>query len=151
MASAPKPPLRGEPPPPERPGEGELRAWLLQHGPALRRYFLRRADAADADDLVQEVFLALQARGEGAAIDNVEGYLFRTAANVLGQRRRKGGWRWGWQEDVEEAGELVDELSPERILIGKQALEQVVRALEAMPPRTAQAFFLYRFGQLSQE
>ena len=151
MASAPKPPLRGEPSPPAGPGEGELRAWLLQHGPALRRYFLRRADAADADDLVQEVFLSLQARGGGAPIDNVEGYLFRTAANVLGMRRRKGGWRWGWQEDVEETGELVDELSPERILIGKQALEQVVRALAEMPPRTAQAFFLYRFGQLSQE
>ena len=152
MASAPKPPPREEPPSSgARPGDGELRAWLLQHGPALRRYFLRRADAADADDLVQEVFLALQARGGGAPIDNVEGYLFRTAANVLGMRRRKGGWRWGWQEEVEEAGELVDELSPERILIGKQALEQVVAALSEMPPRTAQAFFLYRFGQLSQE
>ena len=152
MASAPKPPPREEAPAPDaRVGDGELRAWLLQHGPALRRYFLRRADAADADDLVQEVFLALQARGAGARIDNVEGYLFRTAANVLGMRRRKGGWRWGWQEEVEETGDLVDELSPERILIGKQALEQVVAALAEMPPRTAQAFFLYRFGQLSQE
>lgn len=152
MASARKPPPRKESPTAAAaPRDGELRGWLLQHGPALRRYFLRRADAADADDLVQEVFLALQARGGGAPIDNVEGYLFRTAANVLGMRRRKGGWRWGWQEDVETAEDLVDDLSPERILIAKQALEQVVAALSSMPPRTAQAFFLYRFGQLSQE
>jgi RNA polymerase sigma factor (sigma-70 family) len=124
---------------------------MVQFGPALRRYFLRRANAADADDLVQDVFLSLQSRGAGARIDNVEGYLFRTAANVLGMRRRKGGWRWGSQEDLEHVDGLVDELSPERILISKQALEQVVRALADMPPRTAQAFFLYRFGHLSQE
>lgn len=124
---------------------------MVQFGPALRRYFLRRANAADADDLVQDVFLSLQSRGAGAEIDNVEGYLFRTAANVLGMRRRKGGWRWGSQEDLEHVDGLVDELSPERILISKQALEQVVRALADMPPRTAQAFFLYRFGHLSQE
>lgn len=124
---------------------------MVQFGPALRRYFLRRANASDADDLVQDVFLSLQSRGAGAQIDNVEGYLFRTAANVLGMRRRKAGWRWGSQEDLENAHDLIDELSPERILISKQALEQVVRALADMPPRTAQAFFLYRFGHLSQE
>jgi len=124
---------------------------MVEYGPALRRYFLRRAQSADSDDLVQEVFLSLQARGEGARIDNVEGYLFRTAANVLGMRRRKAGWRWGSQEDLDEVQDFVDELSPERILIGKQALQLVVRALAEMPPRTAQAFFLYRFGQLSQE
>jgi RNA polymerase sigma factor (sigma-70 family) len=124
---------------------------MVQFGPALRRYFLRRANASDADDLVQDVFLSLQSRGAGAQIDNVEGYLFRTAANVLGMRRRKAGWRWGSQEDLEHVHDLIDELSPERILISKQALEQVVRALADMPPRTAQAFFLYRFGHLSQE
>jgi RNA polymerase sigma-70 factor (ECF subfamily) len=124
---------------------------MLQYGPGLRRYFLRRANAADADDLVQEVFLSLQARGAGAKIDNVQGYLFRTAANVLGMRRRQAGWQWGSQEDLDHVDGLVDELSPERIVMGRQALEQVVRALADMPPRTAQAFFLYRFGHLSQE
>jgi len=151
MPSAPEPPLKAAASPPERPGSGDLHAWMVEYGPALRRYFLRRANASDADDLVQEVFLALQGRRDGAAIDNVEGYLFRTAANVLGMRHRKSGWRWGSQEDLDDAPDLVDDLSPERILIGRQALEQVIRALADMPPRTAQAFFLYRFGQLSQE
>ena len=152
MASAPKPPLSDEVASEAAdPGAADLRAWMVEYGPALRRYFLRRAQSADSDDLVQEVFLSLQARGEGARIDNVEGYLFRTAANVLGMRRRKAGWRWGSQEDLDEVQDFVDELSPERILIGKQALQLVVRALAEMPPRTAQAFFLYRFGQLSQE
>lgn len=152
MASSPKPPLTGAAPSVgAKVPDGDLHAWMVRYGPALRRYFLRRANAADADDLVQEVFLSLQARGGGARIDNVQGYLFRTAANVLGMRRRKATWQWGAQEDLDDVDGLVDELSPERIVIGRQALEEVVRALEAMPPRTAQAFFLYRFGQLSQD
>ena len=152
MASASRPPLdRAAPSFAGQAEDWDLHAWMVQYGPALRRYFLRRSNPSDADDLVQDVFLALQGRGAGARIENVEGYLFRTAANVLGMRRRKAGWRWGFQEDLEQVDDLVDEHSPERILISKQALEQVVRALTEMPPRTAQAFFLYRFGELSQE
>jgi len=151
MAQSPRPPLIGPAPEREAVRDAELSEWVSQYGPALRRYFLRRANPMDVDDLVQEVFLRLQARGAMSHIDNVEGYLFRTAANVLGMRRRKAGWRWGSQENLDQVDDLVDELSPERVLIGKQALELVVRALSEMPPRTAQAFFLYRFGQLSQE
>lgn len=124
---------------------------MLQYGPALRRYFLRRAEAADADDLVQDVFLRLQARGADSEIENVEGYLFRTAANVLATRHQKATWPWGAQEPVEEAEDLADELSPERILISKQAIGLIVSALDDLPPRSAQAFFLVRFEHLSQE
>lgn len=124
---------------------------MVQYGPALRSYFLRRALAADADDLVQDTFLDLQARGAGAAIENVEGYLFKTAAHVLARRRRKLGWRWGYQQDVDQVEGLVDELSPERILISRQELALVVAALDELPPRTAQAFYFYRFEHMSQE
>lgn len=93
----------------------------------------------------------LQARGSAAEIANVEGYLFRTAANVLGMRRRRSTWAWGRQEDVEEVEGFSDELSPERILIGKEALDRMMAALRDLPPRSAHAFILYRFEHLSQE
>jgi RNA polymerase sigma-70 factor (ECF subfamily) len=124
---------------------------MVQYGPALRRYFVRRANSADAEDLVQDVFLLLQARGGGAEIENIEGYLFRTAANVLARRYQRGRWRWGSQLPLEHVRGLADELSPERILMGKEALERVLRGLDDLPPRAAQAFFLYRFEHLSQE
>ena len=151
MASSPKPPLPDEPSSGPRPEGDDLHGWVVQYGPALRRYFLRRANAADVDDLVQEVFLMLQARGSAAEIANVEGYLFRTAANVLGMRRRRSTWAWGRQEDVEEVEGFSDELSPERILIGKEALDRMMAALRDLPPRSAHAFILYRFEHLSQE
>ena len=128
----------------------DLRAWMVQYGPAVRRYFLRRAPAGEADDLVQEVFVKLQARGAATEITNVERYLFRTASNVLADRHRQRGWRWGAQEDL-GADQLVDDVSPERVVIGREALGRVVSALEELPPRSAQAFFLVRFEQLTQE
>ena len=151
MASSPKPP-RTEAASPDMPSEGgDLHALVVQYGPALRRYFLRRADAADVDDLVQEVFLQMQARGTASDIDNIEGYLFRTAANVLGQRRRRASWAWGRQEDPDEVDGLADDISPERILIGKEAYDAMMAALRDLPPRCALAFMLFRVEQLPQE
>ncbi|HEX6866134.1 MAG TPA: sigma-70 family RNA polymerase sigma factor [Caulobacteraceae bacterium] len=152
MASSPKPPVADKiADDPSSAGGADLRAWMVQYGPALRRYFLRRAAAADVDDLVQEVFLRLQGRGAATEIENVEGYLFRTAANVLGQRRRRATWPWGAQEDPGDIDALTDAHSPERILIGKQALERLMQLVDELPPRTAQAFILYRFEHLTRE
>ena len=148
MASRPKPPLSDGAA--ARPADDDLRAWMIEYGPALRRYFVRRAGAADAEDLVQDVFVLLQARESGTAIENIEGYLFRTAANVLARRYGVGRWRWGRQIPLEHVN-LADELSPERILMGKETLERVLRGLDDLPPRAAQAFFLYRFEHLSQD
>jgi RNA polymerase sigma factor (sigma-70 family) len=151
MARSFKPPLTEPMPGATMSGGEDLHAWVLQYGPALRRYFLRRANAADVDDLVQEVFLMLQARGATSQIENVEGYLFRTAANVLGQRHRRTSWAWGRQEDPEAVGGLADEISPERILIGKEAYDAMMEALRDLPPRSALAFMLFRVDQLPQE
>ena len=151
MASSPKPP-RVEAPSSAGLSEGaDLHAWVVQYGPALRRYFMRRAPAADLDDLVQEVFLMMQARGSGSEIENVEGYLFRTAANVLGMRRRRSTWAWGRQEELDDVEGLSDDLSPERIVIGCEALDAMMAGLRELPPRCAHAFILYRFGHLPQE
>lgn len=151
MAYSQKPPLTQATDDGPCSGGRDLHALALQYGPALRRYFARRAEAADIDDLVQEVFLSLQSRGETSDIDNVEGYLFRTAANVLGQRRRRRTWSWGRQEAVDEANSPADELSPERILIGREDFDAVIEALRALSARSRLAFMLFRVERLPQE
>lgn len=93
----------------------------------------------------------MQARGSSADIDNIEGYLFRTATNVLRMRRRRPTWAWGRQENIEEVEGLSDELSPERIVIGREALDAMMAALRDLPPRCAHAFILHRFEHLPQE
>jgi len=151
MAQSSKPPLIELTPDTPSAGGDDVGAWIIQYGPALRRYFLRRAEPGDVDDLVQDVFLRLQARGATAHIENVEGYLFRTAANVLGHRRRRVSWIWGRQEDPESYEGPADELSPERILIGKETLDAMLATLRELPPRCATAFMLFRVEQLPQE
>jgi RNA polymerase sigma-70 factor (ECF subfamily) len=140
--------------PPGRPesagGGNDLHAWMLAYGPGLRSYFRKKVGPAEAEDLVQEVFVAMQARGGAEGIEHVGRYVFRVAANVMAARNRPGTWRWSEHATLDELI-LADECSPERALIAKEALEDLLAALRASPPRAAQAFILHRFEQLSYE
>ncbi len=141
----------GAPPDPrvpdQEPPREEVQRWAQQYGPALLRYFRKKVSAAEADDLVQTVFLNIQARGsESGAIENVEGYLFRTAANVLARRLGREAWN---ADPLADFLEPQDELSPERALIAKERLERVVEAMKHLPPRTRQAFILHRFEEMT--
>ncbi len=143
------------PQPPDRPGaeapsarNGEdLRGLVEQYRPALRRYFYRKAHPAEVDDLVQEVFLNMHRRGAGQPLDSVEGYLFRIAANVLAKRHRDAPPPYA--DRIEEGFEPVEALSPERILIGKQAVARLGAALAALPPKTREAFILHRYQDMT--
>lgn len=130
--------------------DAQLCAWMAQYGPGLRRFLTKRVSASEADDLVQEVFLALRARSATTDIENVEGYLFKTAVSVLARQKRRRTWQWGQQEPVEDLA-LRDEVSPERVAIGRDGVRCIVQALKAVPPRSAEAFFLSRFEQLTNE
>ena len=151
MASSPKHPMQAVSTVGAARRDEELRAWMVQYGPGVRRFLLKRVPASEVDDLVQEVFLSLQARSAATPIENVEGYLFRTAVSVLARQRRRRTWRWGHQEQLEGAPEALDELSPERILISREAIGEVVAALQRLPQRRAQAFALSRFQHLTNE
>ena len=112
------------------------------YAPALKRFFERRIlEAADVDDLVQDVFLRLTRHGVGD-INNLEGYIFQTAANVLRDRLRRRLVRQS--ADHEPLNEDLPEdeaLSPERVLLGKEALNRLTTALLDLPDRT-QAIFM---------
>jgi len=146
MATPPKLPLSEA-----HPGRGDdLAAWVVRYGPALRRYFLKKVSPAEADDLVQEVFARLQARSTATPLDNVEGYLFRSAANVLiSHYRAESGKGWDRHRRLEEWLEPPENISPERTLLGKEALECAIASLEDMPARSREAFLLHRFEELT--
>jgi RNA polymerase sigma factor (sigma-70 family) len=128
----------------------QVRVWTAQYGPALRRYFLKKVGPNEADDLVQEVFLSLQLRGStGGEIDNIERYLFRTAANTIVRRHQRQKWDWAGHDILDDLDELSDDVSPERVLMGKEELDLVLGAMRALPPRCSQAFFLHRFEELT--
>ena len=130
----------------------DLAAWMTAYGPGLRRYFRRRADDADVDDLVQEVFLRLQSAQLSTPIDNVERYLFAAARNALISRYRRQKARASLLHDeFEDVIEISEQRSPERIVIGQQEYRRVLEAIQNLPPRAREAFQYHRFENLTYQ
>ena len=127
-----------------------LEKWSRRYRPALLRFFQRRMPSgADREDLVQEVFLRLARREDLAAVNNIDGYLFQAAANVLTDWQRKqvthaAAAHSPLGEHLEDVG-----VSPERVLIGRQTLQALIGALAVLPERTRAVFMLYHFEGLS--
>jgi RNA polymerase sigma factor (sigma-70 family) len=118
--------------------------------PALRAFFSRRANANDVEDLVQEVLLRIQKRQPGAVVTNVEGYLFEVAANVLIDRGRRDRTRRRSDHcELQEIHHPVDDMSPERVLQGREKMARAMAALNELPERTRQVFILVRFEEMS--
>ena len=119
----------------------------------LKRFFTNRhIPSHEVDDLVQEVFLRLSARGGVERLERLEPYVFATASNLLRDRRRH------LTSKAAEAHVPYDEalhgnsrpaLEPDRILLGTQMVTRLVEALYELPERTRAVFALYHFEELT--
>lgn len=118
--------------------------------PALRRYFSKRVAPIEIDDLIQEVLVRIHAHAGGTAIQQLDRYLFAVAANVLTDRARRRTVRHETaHESLEESHHPAEELTPERVLMDREALEVVVAAISELSARTREVFVLHRFDELS--
>lgn len=119
-------------------------AFVREYEPALTGFFVKRvSDAAEARDLVQEVFCRLMRRSTQAGIDNPRGYVFRVARSVLVDKARRDAARQRANHDpfdpVKHGG---SDFSPERVLIGRQSLARLLKAVRTLPQRTQDVFVL---------
>lgn len=129
-----------------------IAALSVRYGDAVRRYFNRRlGGGAESEDLTQEVFVRLLRRARLDQIDNIEGYLFHTAANLLRERsRQRIRRRMDAQAPIEDDfDDAFDELSPERILLGRETYRRMVEALQELPERVRTVFVLNRFEDMA--
>jgi RNA polymerase sigma-70 factor (ECF subfamily) len=127
---------------------------MKRYGTAIRHFFARRVHhAADVDDLTQLVFERMLKRAELSSIANVQGYLFQVAANLLAERARLGARRRTFLEDgiPSDAAEPTEELTPERILLGREACERILMALRELPARVRAVFVLARFEEMKAQ
>ncbi|MFC6840441.1 RNA polymerase sigma factor [Xanthomonas theicola] len=128
---------------------GSLTALYQRCRPALMSFFRRRvADPSEAEDLTHQVFVNLAA-SPGVVCD--DGYLFRSAANLLRDRARREKVRTLHRQRQDAvADHQVETLDPPRVLAGRQALDEVADALERLPPRTRAVFLQFRLENMSQ-
>lgn len=100
--------------------------------PLLRYLVCLGLSTDEAQDVVQEVFLALHRHvSGGGAQDNIRGWAFRVAHNLA--RNRQGSYHRCFAEPLDpETEAFLDESSPERMVLDKERariLEQAIREL----------------------
>lgn len=122
-----------------------LTAWE-RHETELRRFLRHRLDdEADAEDLLQEVFLrALRQKNGLCGIDDPRAWLFQTARNLLIDRRRLS------KEQVELPDDLVAEPPDEPPPV--DSLTQCLpRVLAELSPQDREAITLCDIEGLTQQ
>jgi RNA polymerase sigma-70 factor (ECF subfamily) len=119
------------------------------HRARLERFFRRRGcQVAVAEDLTQEVFARLAAYPQLEAIANPGAFLSRTAANLLRDTAKAARRRPTAPIDRAADALLVDPITPERILAGRQDIALVAQALADLETRTQRMFVMHRIEHL---
>jgi len=119
----------------------------------LIRYFGKRIrEAYDVDDLVQEVFVRLVRQAALESVEQIDSYVFQTAANVICDRARRLSARHHREHEELSEGRLPrDDLTPERVLLGAEQLTRAIAALEELPDNTRRVFVLRRYEGMRHE
>jgi RNA polymerase sigma-70 factor (ECF subfamily) len=121
-----------------------------QMRPALLHYFKRKTgNAAEAEDLTQDVLVRALAHAHWTSAEQAKGYIFRAAVNRWRdhlRRLRSHGATVAWDEDAQT--EVGAENPPESVLIARQELSQIVQTLGELNVRTRTVLMLIRLEQM---
>jgi RNA polymerase sigma factor (sigma-70 family) len=116
-------------------------------------YFMKRVNSRnEAEDLTQEVFIRLLNHPDRNNGQTIDGYVFTIAANLLRDRAKSvaTAHRSRFQSldrlDEKDAhcASLVEDRNPERVLVGRQTINDVLDALCELGERTRDIFILAR-------
>ncbi len=117
----------------------------------MRLMTARLGSAADAEDVLQDLWLKLETLPEQELI-NPEAYLFRVVANLAADRRlsmARAVARDGlWLSAQPGSDEFPD---AEAVLLARERLGQVEAALAAMPERMSAALRMFRVERRPQK
>jgi RNA polymerase sigma-70 factor (ECF subfamily) len=129
---------------------GEKRANLV------RVFAARLRSVSEAEDLIQDLFLKVQAVGELEVEGDGSALLFRMANNLMLDRLRSQtrasardeGWH-SLQSVTMGDQQAADIPSAEEVVAGRQRLNVMMATLETLPPQVARAFRLHKLDGLS--
>jgi len=128
------------------------------HKPLMAFFVKRLRDRVLAQDLTQETLVRVIAAQKGGRIEHTERYLFRVALNLLRDHKsRESQRRSGLFVPIDEAvaseleHQLVEDLSPERVMLSRDSLADVIGALEELGERTRDIFVLFRLERMKHK
>jgi len=130
--------------------DSRLNALYARHWGELCNYVKKQFGAGPPypEDVAQEAFIKFASLEKCHEIDNPRAYLYRTAHNVLIDEQRRLALR-GAAGSEAKAFALSDDRTPERVLVGREQLDVLTRALLAMPDVRRRSFLLNRLHGLS--
>ena len=145
---------------PNKPSVEQLRNELAaRFQRPLMTFFLRRVrDRSLAEDLTQDVLLKVVRASEKGQIERADSYVFKVAINLLRDQRRRAQ-RAGpaiflpieADRDGHLESQLVEAISPERVLLSEDSLADVLRCLEELGELTRNIFILFRLENMKQK
>lgn len=129
---------------------GDKRASLV------RVFAAKLRSVSEAEDLIQDLFLKVQALGDLEVEGDGSALLFRMANNLMLDRLRSQaragardeGWR-SLQGGMLGDQQVADAPSAEEVVAGRQRLKAMMAALDTLPPQVARAFQLHKLEGLS--
>lgn len=130
---------------------GELEAAYADNRERLLLYLTRQLRCRQtAEDLVQDVFLAIPKATPIRPVANPRAFLFRVASNLAVNRSKQEARRRALREaNAAILWTAVDEVTPERQLLGSEALARVDAAIARLPERTRQILAWRRLDGLT--
>ena len=125
----------------------------------LMAYFLRRiGNRGEAEDLTQETFVRLIGSHSFEQVEQANAFVFQVASNLLRDRARTAArWRKHPHSPLdplvitELAHEAAEDRGPERVLIGRESLAEVLNCLDELGVRTKSIFILFRLEGMKQK
>jgi RNA polymerase sigma-70 factor (ECF subfamily) len=140
------------------PLSGGLSRLYEEHRAEILRYLrARTGDAAEAEDVLQELWLKLQS-GDSGPVANGRAYLYRMAHNLMldrlrEQRRRRirdSSWTMERSAGAANDGDLIDpgDSAEDGLVLGEE-LSRLKAAIDELPEGARRAFCLHKIDGLS--
>ena len=125
------------------PLERQLRGWLV-------RVVSRRMEV---DDLVQEIYAKLASLESIAHIAHPKAYVYQIAKHLISEHIRRSTVIPidAMAETEQHFAALVEGLTPERILSGRQELDRLYQAIASLPDSCRIVFVLRKFDDMPQK
>ena len=146
-------PEEAAPADPPRSEAGSLSDLYQRHSATLIRLLRGRLlNRQEAEDVTQEAYLRICSAGGTAALENPKAFLFKTAANLATDLRRRQRVRHSVQGPAPEPGGL-DNIAgviatPEQIVSDRQRLALLEQSIRRLPAKCRTVFVLHRFQGL---
>lgn len=129
---------------------GLLKALAADRTKIASSVYSRVRDAASAEDVMQDTWLKIAGMHADVSIKNPGAFVRRVARNAAIDILRKERRRSVIDEEVQALlWETEDEFSPERIMMGQEAIAAALEAIKALPSQTRRIFVMNRFDGMT--